>query len=270
MQARNFRFGVVAGLARDGKDWLDTARLVERLGYSTFLGADTLWTPSPFPSLSAAAAVTSTLRIGTHVLAVPFRTPVTVARDTAALDLLSDGRFELGLGTGRPDAEGEAERLGMPFGSAAERLEQVAAQIAAVRAWFAEQDRAAPPIMLAGSGPKLVSLAAEHADILTLPFSQAMSEDELPERMARLRSTVGDRLDRLELAMNVFAIGDEVPQWMRRHVGDLPEDSVARLRGSPRQIADVLKRRRDELGISYVTVAQPFAETFAPVVELLS
>lgn len=268
MDTRDFRFGIVAGLAPDAASWAQLARRAEQLGYSTFLTADTLWTPSPFPALSAVAAVTSTLRVGTHVLAAPFRTPGMTARETEALDLFSGGRFELGLGIGRPDAAAEAERLGMPFGTPAERLEQVDATIDAVRKHFASKDQPAPRILLAGTGPRLLALAVDVADTVTLPMPPELSESAFADRVTALRRET-DGLADLELAANVYVVGDEVPTWMRRHVGDLPADSYTRLRGTPAQMADILRRRRDELGVSYVTIAQPFVETFAPVIELL-
>ena len=76
-----------------------------------------------------------------------------------------------------------------------------------------------------------------------------------------------------ELSMNVNIVGDEIPPWMVRYVGDpasLPEDSYGRLRGTPREMADELRHRRDDLGVGYFAVGEAFADVFAPVVELLA
>lgn len=270
MNTREFRFGIVFGMAPDAKTFLSTSQEIERLGYSSMLMADTLWTPSPFPALSAAAAVTDTLRFGTHVLAAPFRTPATVARDTDALDFLSGGRFELGLGTGRPDAAHEAEQLGMPFGTPGERLAQVGATIEAVKAQFAAKNRPRPHIMLAGTGRRLFELAVTEADGLTLAVRQEATEEVLASKVGELQAIAGSRFDDLELAMNIGVVGDEIPGWLKRMAGDLPQDSYTWLRGTPQQMAETLKRRRDRLGISYVTISQPYAETFRPVMDLLS
>src|SRR4051812_6396812 len=151
-----FRFGVVAGRPASGEDWLATARRVETLGYDTLLLPDTIHTPSPFPALAAAAAATSTLRVGPWVLAAPFRAPAVVVRETAALQLLSGGRFELGIGTGRPDAAAEAQLLGEAWGSAADRIARLVDVVAAVR----EQASPVPPVVVAGAGPRV--LAAPH------------------------------------------------------------------------------------------------------------
>src|SRR4051812_37483467 len=105
---RPFRFGVVAGMGGPAAAWADRARGFEEEGYSTLLVPDTLWTPSPFLALAAAAAGTSTLRLGTWVIASPFRRPAEVVRETKTLQELSGGRFELGIGAGRPGGERDA------------------------------------------------------------------------------------------------------------------------------------------------------------------
>ena len=88
---------------------------------------------------------------------------------------------------------------------------------------------------------------------------------------ARLRELAGARDP--ELLLNVFAVGDEIPPWMAQFLGDvtnLPPDTLALLRGTPRQMADELQRRRDTLGVSYFAVSEAFAEPFAPVAGLLA
>lgn len=93
----------------DAREWSETARRLESSGVSTLLVPDTTGTPSPFIALAAAAAVTTELRVGTWVLAAPFRTPAAVVRETAALQWISAGRFELGIGAGLPFVEAAAE-----------------------------------------------------------------------------------------------------------------------------------------------------------------
>jgi hypothetical protein len=85
----------------------------------------------------------------------------------------------------------------------------------------------------------------------------------------------GDRGDDLEFAAPVFVIGDEAPPWILRFMGTdmatlIERDSLMILRGSPAQMADELRRRRDTLGISYFSVNGTFIEQFAPVVDLLA
>src|SRR2546428_12871252 len=102
---RPFRFDIATHQFRSAEDWVARAQRAEALGFSTFLALDTVgMTPAPLPALAAAAAATRTLRVGTLVLANDFRNPVLLARECATIDLLSGGRFELGLGAGRPTA----------------------------------------------------------------------------------------------------------------------------------------------------------------------
>src|SRR5579883_2196591 len=122
MTPRPFRFGVVAG-ARTGQEWLEKARRIESLGFDTMAVPDTLQhSPAPFPALAAAAAATRTLRVGTYVLANDYRHPVMLAKEAATLDFVSAGRFELGIGAGRPVAAVDNAMLGLPFDSGATRV----------------------------------------------------------------------------------------------------------------------------------------------------
>src|SRR5579859_7382692 len=177
---RRFRFGAVAGFGRSGQEWAANARHIEQLGFSTLLCPDGTGTFAPFQALSAAAAVTRTLRLGTYVLASPLRRPGEVAWESASLDVLSEGRFELGLGAGRPDAERDAARLGMPFGTPGERVSRIERTIHAVRTRYARSDEAStydavrgvqqprPALLVAGNGERMLHLAAREADTLAL------------------------------------------------------------------------------------------------------
>lgn len=117
-----------------------------------------LTTLAPFPALATAATVTSTLRLGTYVLGDAYRPAVQVGQETTTLQLLSDGRFELGIGAGRPDAAREAQRLGVAFGSPGQRISQLARSIRTIRDMLDATPR--PPILIAGAGPRLLQLAA--------------------------------------------------------------------------------------------------------------
>jgi probable F420-dependent oxidoreductase len=273
MSTHTFRFGIVSGLAADAASWQAEARRAEELGYSALLIPDTLRTLSPFPALAAAASVTSTLRVGAQVMSVANRTPGALAREVETLDLLSGGRFVLGLGLGRPAAAAAAERLGQPWGSPAERLAQLRASIAAVRDQLATRKRPMVPVLLAGTGPRLLELAAAEADILTLSVPQETTEDQLVAKAEQFRALPGG--GDVELAVNTITVGDDLPEAFVRYTGiDLDAlraaGSYGVLDGTPEQIADTLRRRRDRAGISFVTVSGMFADKFAPVVEMLA
>jgi probable F420-dependent oxidoreductase len=285
MSDRAFRFGVVAGLAPTAQEWLAMAGRAEALGYDTFLTPDTHHTFSPFPALAAVAAATTSLRVGTYVLSAPNRTPGAVARESASLDVLSGGRFELGLGAGRPGAREDADRLGVPFGTPGERVDRLAETIRAVREAAAPLavrpvQQPHPPILVAGSGPRVLRLGAQEADIFAFGLPPHCSEDDLATKVAELRDFAGSRFDDLELTANLAAVADELDQlpadgWLTRQVGGDPRAMAAAggtafLVGTPRQMADTLRRRRDTLGISYLTVNATYAEQLAPVVDQLA
>src|SRR5215813_8599030 len=122
---RPFRFGVVAPLQTDLPTWRDHVRRVADSGYSTLLMPDVpQWQPAPGPTLATAAALTG-LRVGTWVYAAPLRPPWMMAWEAHSLSLLTEGRFEMGIGTGRPGIEGELRERGLPVVSPGERLTQV-------------------------------------------------------------------------------------------------------------------------------------------------
>lgn len=284
---RTFRFGAVTAVARSGGEWAATARRVEELGFSTLLCPDTTGTLAPFPALTAAAAATSTLRLGTYVLASPLRAPGEVAWETASLDVLSDGRFELGVGAGRPGAERDAARLGVAFGRAGERIDQLEATLAAVRARFSGSDPAAqhdavrgiqrphPPILMAGAGPRMLRLAVQHADSIALGLPPLATDDDLDAKVRELREIAGERFDGLELNLNIALVGEDAPPHATAWFGVDPKElyrvgAISLLRGTPREMAGTLLRRRDRTGVSYVSVNAMFLEKLAPVVELLA
>ncbi|MBB2748993.1 UNVERIFIED_ORG: putative F420-dependent oxidoreductase [Microbispora rosea subsp. rosea] len=272
--SKEFRFGTVAGLAPDAAAWTATARRAEDLGYSTLLVPDTLGTLPPLLAMTAAATVTTTLRVGTFVLAAPYRNPPQLAHELAGLDFLSGGRLEVGVGAGRVGAEEDAQALGMPYGTAGERVALVRSVIGEVRAAFSRSrtsvQRQGPPILVAGAGPRMLSLAAEEADIVALAVPPDTPEEGLRGPAGTLREMAGARFDDIELSMNLFQIGDEPPPWMPERLRATSADAATVLRGSPREMADTLLRRRDELGLSYITVNGFFADALAPVVELLA
>ena len=284
---RRFRFGAVAGFGRTGQEWAATARHIEQLGFSTLLCPDGTGTLAPFQALSVAAAATSTLRLGSYVLAAPLRTPGEVAWETASLDVLSGGRFELGLGAGRPAAERDAARLGLPFGAPAERVSRIQQTIEAVRARYAASDEASrndavrgvqqprPPVLVAGTGPRMLDLASREAGTLALGLPPQSTEDDLAAKADQVRAIAGHGFDRLELNVNIVLVGDEFPPHAASWLGADPRallrnGSITVLAGSARQMADTLLRRRDRSGVSYISVNAQFADAFAPVVELLT
>ncbi|MFD5176125.1 LLM class flavin-dependent oxidoreductase [Nocardia sp. NPDC058379] len=259
------RFGIVL-TPSSGPQWTRAVVEAERQGYATVLLPDTLYTPSPLPALAAAAAVTTTLRLRPNVLAAPLRTLGSTVREVAALQLLSDGRFELGLGTGRPDARGEAEKLGMPWGSARERRQQLIDTVAAVRA----QVDPAPPIVIAANGPRMLATAAANADRVLLAAAPDATEDEL----AAMVATVTEHTDRdVRFTLQLVGVGAQLPIWLSARLGytasALRDAKAAGLLPSdPQAAVDILESRSARYGIDELIVPGELAESFAPTLEL--
>ncbi|WP_436527303.1 LLM class flavin-dependent oxidoreductase [Actinoplanes sp. HUAS TT8] len=271
MTERAFRFGVIAGQARTGAEWVATARRAEELGYDILLIPDTLFTLSPFAALAAAAAATSALRVGTYVLNAPNRTPAHVAWETRSLQTISDGRFELGVGGGRPNGQADTAALGGLWGTPVERLRRTADTIAAARGLPVP-----PKVLVAASKPGMTRLAAEQADVVTFGLPPTTTPSEL-FRAAEAFRGMTSRADQVELLVGVTAFAPNIfalPEWLSRQVGGDPREMAASgaaafLIGDAEQAAEELLRRRAEGGFSYYAVNGQFMEDFAPVMQRL-
>jgi probable F420-dependent oxidoreductase len=295
MTGHPFRFGVVAPLAHTGDEWADKARRIESLGYSSLVMPDGLrYTLAPLPALAAAAAVTRTLHVGTYVIANDFRNPVLLAKEAATLDLLSGGRLELGIGAGRPDAAEDNRMMGLDFDAGGVRVSRLAESLTLLKALLAGAPATAsgayytaagaeisprparrPPILVAGSGRRLLSLAAREADIVALGVPPTESEAGVADRVGWLREAAGPRFDQLELNLNLMAVGDQVPRYVSAQLGLTAaglaaSGSVAALMGTTDEMCTILQRRREGLGISYLMVGDELMDSFAPVVERLA
>ena len=264
---RPFRFGVVAPLQTDLPTWRDHVRRIADSGYSTLLMPDVPhWQPAPGPTLATAAALTG-LRVGTWVYAAPLRPPWMMAWEAHSLSVLTEGRFEMGIGTGRPGIEDELRERGLPVVSPGERLTQVRETIKALR----DLDGADlhTPVVMAVRGPKAQALAAEVADTVT--FVQLPGETRV--EVARLARDFCATRD-VELALHVSVIGDTVAPFMAPPDTDpaalRAADSLAILPDDPSAAAEEIQRRREEIGFSYVVVGAAFADALAPVVAELA
>ena len=264
---RPFRFGVVAPVTSDLPTWRDRVRRIADSGYSTLLMPDVpQWQPAPGPTLAVAAALAD-LRVGTWVYASPLRPAWSTAWEAHSLSVLTDGRFEMGVGTGRPGIEGELRQLGLPVVPPSERLAQVRETITALR------DLDGPdlhtPVVMAVRGPKAQALAVDLADTVT--FATMPGESRLDvTQLARHFRTVRD----VELALHVSVVGDAVAPFMAPPDTDpaalRAADSLAILPNDPAAAGEEIQRRRDEIGFSYFVVGADFADTLAPVVAELS
>jgi alkanesulfonate monooxygenase SsuD/methylene tetrahydromethanopterin reductase-like flavin-dependent oxidoreductase (luciferase family) len=263
---RPFRFGVVAPFMTDLPTWLARVRRIADSGYSTLLMPDVpQWQPAPGPTLATAAALTD-LRVGTWVYASPLRPAWMTAWEAHSLSTLTGGRFELGIGTGRPGIEDELRQRGLPVVPPSERLAQVRETVRAVRELDGPDLHT--PVVMAVRGPKARALAADVADTVTF-----VSHDEPRGEVARLARDFRAVRD-LELALHVPVVGDTVAPFMAHPDTDPAAlravDSLATLPDDPAAAAEEIQRRREEIGFSYFVFGADVAEAFAPVVAELA
>ena len=264
---RPFRFGVVCPLATDVRAWRDQVRRIADSGYSTLLMPDVpKWQPAPGPTLAVAAAL-SDLRVGTWVYASPLHPAWSTAWEAHSLSVLTDGRFEMGIGTGRPGIEDELRDRGLPVLPPGERLAQVRETVTALR------DLDGPdlhtPVVMAVHGPKAQTLAADVADTVTFALMPGDDRVEITQVVRNFRA-----IRDVELAQHVAVIGDAVAPFMAPPDTDAAAlraaDSLEVLPDDPAAAADEIQRRREEIGFSYFVFGADFAETLAPVVAELA
>ncbi|SNS48273.1 Flavin-dependent oxidoreductase, luciferase family (includes alkanesulfonate monooxygenase SsuD and methylene tetrahydromethanopterin reductase) [Actinomadura meyerae] len=264
---RPFRFGVVAPVMTDLPAWREQVRRIADSGYSTLLMPDVpQWQPAPAPTLAVAATITD-LRVGTWVYASPLRPAWSTAWEAHSLSVLTEGRFELGIGSGRPGIEDELRARGLPVLAPGERLAQVGETVTALR----ELDGPGlhTPVVMAVRGPKAQAMAAGLAD--TVAFAIMPGDD----RATIAQAVNGFRaVHDVELAQHVAVVGDSVAPFMASPDTDpaalRTADSLAILPDDSAAAAEEIRRRREELGFSYFVFGADSAAVLAPVVAELA
>lgn len=265
---RPFRFGVVAPVLSDMRSWRERLRRVAAHGYSTVLVPDVpQWQPAPAPTLALAFAETG-MRVGTWVYASPLRPAWSTAWEAHSLSVLTEGRFEMGIGTGRPGIEDELRDRGLPVRSPAGRLEGVRDAVAALRELDGPDLHT--PVVMAVRGPRARALALEVADTVTFSTLASDSREEVTQLA---RGVLAER--DVELALHVPVVGDGVAPFMASAADTDPAamreaDSLAVLPADPVAAMEEIERRREEIGYSYFVIGADFADLMAPVVAELS
>jgi probable F420-dependent oxidoreductase len=311
---RPFRFGVqfARGVVHvaSHSEWKDKAKRAEALGYDILLMPDHLTDQFAIgPALALAAEATTTLRIGTFVLQNDLRHPALVAKEAATLDVLSDGRFELGLGAGG-SLLADYERTGIPFDPPGTRVGRLAESLHIIKGLFAEEpltftgrhytitefdgfpkpiQRPHPPLLVAGGGPRVLSLAAREADIvgILVPMMPVGGQFEMEASRAAavtkqielIRQVAGTRFASMELNVLIQRVivtedarqaSEELSlEWSPLSPEEVRETPYL-LIGTVDDIVATLHTRRDRWGISYVVVFEWDMEAFSPVVARLS
>jgi probable F420-dependent oxidoreductase len=283
MSERKFRFGV-SGRGETLAQWRDFARKAEDLGYSSLDLPDHFTRQfAPILALVAAAQVTSRLRFSTTMLCNDFRHPVMLAKEAATADVLSDGRFELGIGTGSVPADNE--QAGLPLDRPGVRVERIQEVLQILKSYFGNEETlnfsgrhyqvrdlmAYPkpvqrpmPIMLGARGNRMLRLAAREADIIGVLAGGEGPGSSLAEKMAVIREAAGERYDQIEFTQLFFNV-----QVDGQPASGVPARGPA-LSGSRDQIVQHFLKLREESDISYIMVIGPVIDAFAPVVAKLS
>jgi len=308
---REFRFGIMCSHAASATDFREKARQAEALGYSTLFVPDHFVDHplAPMPAMAAAAAVTDTLRVGSLVLGNDYKHPVVLAREAATLDLLSDGRLELGLGAGWMTAD--YEKAGLDLDRAGVRIDRLEESVKIVKGLMGDEpytfhgahytvtdldgepkpvQQPHPPFIIGGGAPKILGLAAREAAIVgvnaNLRGGVAISDDAArsmtgpatDQKMAWLREAAGARFDDLEIQSFVgfTTFTDDrrqLAEMMAGSFGVTPEEALETpvvLAGTLEEMIDDLYARRERWGMSYVVVGVDVIEQFAPAVAKLA
>ncbi len=289
-----FRFVVTAANSRSHTDWTTQARKIEDLGYSTLLIPDRMSASlfSPFIALAVAAEATKTLRIGSYVFCNDYRHPVVLSREAASLDLLSDGRFELGLGAGVSGQE--FQQMGIPFASAGTRVERLEESIQLIKQLFKEEtvnfsgkhyvvnglkgqippvQKPHQPILIAGAGERMLKLAAREANIIAIGSKVGRggvdpSDPPLEQKLAWIKEAAGERFSTLELGQSIYTI--EISDSKTAPTSTMNWGFAKKQVLSTEQAVEQLLESRDRYGFSYLQIYEGQIENFAPVVTRLT
>lgn len=306
--AGKFRFAVQTSRGRTREDWVQKARKIEDLGYSTLLIPDHFDNQfAPVPALTAAAMATTTLRVGGLVFDNDYRHPLVFAKEMATLDVLSNGRVEVGIGAGWMKSDYDAS--GIAYDRPGVRISRLDEALTIIRGLFGADPvdfagkhytitghnglpkpvQQPPPIMVGGGGRRVLQMAARKADIVAVNFNlepgavnrQVMQTGDAPatdEKIAWIREAAGDRFAALELNVTVFVsvvtdTRDAVIEQIAKGFGLSPADALQSphlLVGSAGQIAETLQERRERFGFSYIALSGDGFEAMAPVVKQLA
>lgn len=308
-QTRPFRFGVQAATSGSRREWVDLARHTEALGYSALTMPDHFDDQlAPVPALMTAANATTTLRIGALVWDNDYKHPVVLAKELATMDVLSEGRLEIGVGAGW--MIDDYAKAGMTYDRAGIRIDRFVEGLAVIKGLMgpdtfsftgthytiAEMNgtpkpvqRPCPPVLIGGGGKRVLSIAAREADIVGINASMhagvigpeaiaTMTAESVDEKVATVASAAGARFDDIEMNVRVFMV-----QVTDDRAGTLDflakalsveqqmvETTPFALVGPPSKLIEDLLERRERWGFSYIIVGGGDVEAFAPVVEALA
>ena len=307
---RPFRFGVQAEGTGNRQEWVDLARRVEAAGYSTLTMPDHFTGQlAPVPALQCAADATSTLRLGALVYDNDYKHPVVLAKELATMDVLSDGRVEIGLGAGWMISD--YEQSGIPYDPPGVRVSRFIEGLHVIKGALGSEAfsfegeyytitdydgapkpvQTPPPVLIGGGGKRVLTFAAQEADIVGINATltsgavdsstfDSMTADAVESKVSIVRAAAADagRSDDIEMNLRAFMVfvTDDVPQALDTlsEFTGAPTEVIAAspfaLVGPVDKIVDELQERRETWGFSYIIVGQNDVDAFAPVVAQLS
>ena len=244
-------------------EMVEQARRAESIGFEVILLPDHLGFTAPLVPLVAIAQAAPTVQVSNLVLNASFYSPALLARDLASVDSATGGRLIVSLGTGYVEEEFVA--AGLPFPSPRERVNRLTEHVTEIRRLLSDPRhvppsvQTPPPIMVGGVGDRLLTMAAQQADIVAI--ASTGTEDDLAERIAFVKAQAGARADDIELAFGFFQVSMDDPSdlsILKMVAPDVPESEMRRwttlLGGSVDEAAERIHRLHDDLGISYFTL----------------
>jgi probable F420-dependent oxidoreductase len=257
--------------------------------------------------MMAAAAVTSKLRVGALVFANDYKHPAVLAKELATIDFLSEGRVEVGLGAGWMTAD--YQMLGIPMERPGVRIERLREGIRIIKQSFGPDPvefdgryyqvhglvghprpvQSPPPLLIGGGGPKMLELACEEADIISIngnlatgeagaPVFDSMRADAVSDRVSLVRQRLGARGDQVTLHVNCYWVGvgshwkaaaEGVGGFIGYDAAALDATPYA-LYGEVNQVVEKLHRLHEQWGFTYFSIPSGSLQEFAPVIAALS
>lgn len=285
------------------REWLDAARAFEDSGYDTISLPDHLGPQfAPVVALAAIAAITERVRLSMFVMANDFRNPAVLAKEITTLDVLSDGRVELGLGAGWNAAEYGAQ--GVQFDPPGTRIERLAEAVALLRRAFAGErvdfsgthyrvegldvlprPVSRIPLVLGGGGKRMLSLAAREADVVGIATDNrsrarevagtpGLAREVFAEQVRWVREAAGEHLRDLEINVRILGVcvcssvengAEAVARELRIDPGVVRSSPFVFV-GPVEAIREQMLANREEFGVTYYTVSQRHAGQLAPLV----
>ena len=306
---RPFRFGVQASSAKTRAEWVDLALRTEGQGYSCLTMPDHYDEQmAPVPALMTAANVTTTLRVGALVWDNDYKHPAVLAKELATMDVLSDGRLELGIGAGWLISD--YEQMGIPYDSAKIRIDRFVEGIKVIKGAMGQGpfsfsgehytitgyngtpkpiQAPCPPILIGGGGKRVLSIAAREADIIGINATMSagvvgpdaistMTAAAVDEKVDIVRVAAGARLADIEMNVRAFLVNitDDAAgaaagiATMMGVEQKMVEETPFALVGPPSKLIEDLLARRERWGFSYIIVGAEDIDSFAPVVSALN